>query len=258
MIKLIVGKSDHLPEDSSSQIPARGGTHPGRHESHQDAGRHPEERKAGHLPAGRHQVADLKSVHIDPQILIGGSHIAYRRLIEDRIRQLSRHLLHAGNKCLPLFFRHRLKEIEYGHIIRSHAFRQRSLQLLFDLRGHLASGLESGGQHHRARQHIPEFCHVFIGHARFHHISRHIIGIVIFRITVKNRLLFIRRDKQKQPVHLFHGDLFRHLVLHAALLDAHIDDVRRVGRQRQITVRLDKQHGDDQKERLPVLRRILK
>ena len=258
MIKLIVGKSDHLPENSSSQIPARGGAHPGRHESNQDAGRHPEERKAGHLPAGGHQVADLESVHIDPQILIGISHKTYRRLIEDRIRQFRSHLLHTGNKRLPLFFRHHLKDIEYGHIIRSHAVRQRGLQLLFNLCGHLASGLESGGQHHRARQHIPELCHVFIGHACFYHISRHIIDILIFHITVKNGLLFIRRDKQKQPVHLFHGDLFRHLVLHAALLDAHIDDVRRVGRQRQITVRLDKQHGDDQKERLPVLRRILK
>ena len=84
---------------------------------------------------------------------------------------------------------------------------------------------------------------------RFVVVGRRHVGLVQLLIGLQRRLPLRRGHEQEQLIHFTGPDNGKRRVFHAALLNAHVDDIGRILGQGQIARRLPHQQDDDQQNR---------
>ena len=231
-VDLRVGEGYHLAEHPPPQFHAHAGRHPGGKQSRCDGSGYHQQRDGHHLPAGDQQISLLERAQIHTQGLIFLLHEQDGHLIGQHIGSgaiLLGHGLHPGNQ------------------LRLEALAACLFRLLHQNSGlrplllHLVEGDHWQPKHliQTAQSILIRFCQ------RVGSLSVRGIG------RPERRLIFVAQKEGQRlqcvPTH----PLGRH-PFHAALLDAHIHNVRRVSGQRQIAICLHAQQRQNYQHHAPM------
>ena len=213
----------YLGENLSSQIHTYFCRRPGGQKARQYGRRHHKKRQAQHFGAGRKQVVHLHIIQVHSHGFIFSLNKKNGFLGDDGIAHIS-HFLSS------LFF-HFLQLCIVNSLCRHHFLQAGHVRL---------PGLLNGTEYyHRHSEILVEAVNRFL--------IRGIpfVNAVLQIISLKGLVFFVLRHKQGQAVKGFLSHSFRDGIFNTSLLYSHVHNIRGVGRQRQVAIRLTYQKKND-------------